>query len=428
MSTRNFLFSLLLLLGAASSVACTSPECPSKAGCVCDDKAPCDKGLLCVEKICKQESNTSHNETPSQESLIEQDAGPTERCEPGVTGCRCVDQESCAAGLRCEGGVCRPCLEGSAGCACRKGECDGSLVCEKNRCTRCEGKAFCACYKNQQLRYRRTLFDKRRWYKHLQALFSPRRRRLRLRTRQPLLHLVALHQQTLPTPCGSCSIAQNSKVLQPMRRQSPRSRRNLSSCHPPLRLLEGCLVGPKLPTTEVVSPPHVLTNEAHPYIPLLHESQRLSNLANLPPRSLLLELQIRLRMFHRLRLPCVCVQPKMLHLKKTECPTDDTCQNTSAPPKTKAFAFLAFPARRDAAIQRTKISEVFRLSEKEMRFNNRVTTGEIAIVNKRDFDTTIQITRESDTTGESQTSFVAVCGYLPKLHRGFPSTLSNFFK
>ncbi len=151
MLTRNFLLSLLLLLGAASSVACTTPECPSKAGCTCDEKTPCGDGLSCENSVCKAVTNESTEEalSPEETTTEHQDAGPSERCTAGQAGCRCLESEVCATGLRCESGTCQACPEGAAGCACKSEKtCDSGLACENNRCAGCLGKHGCPCFGN----------------------------------------------------------------------------------------------------------------------------------------------------------------------------------------------------------------------------------------------------------------------------------------
>ncbi len=53
-------------------------------------------------------------------------------CPAGTSGCVCLPGNACAAGLECEGGICREltCPEGSEGCPCyRNGSCDDGLFC-----------------------------------------------------------------------------------------------------------------------------------------------------------------------------------------------------------------------------------------------------------------------------------------------------------
>ncbi|MCB9641725.1 MAG: hypothetical protein H6728_01485 [Myxococcales bacterium] len=150
MFTRSFFFSLLLLLGAALQYGCTGPECPGKQGCTCDTNTPCNSGFTCQSGTCQTAtSEETQKEQPTPTESTPEDAGPTERCDAGSAGCRCMESQQCKTGLRCESGICQACPEGTAGCACKSDStCNTGLKCESNVCAGCTGQAGCPCYGN----------------------------------------------------------------------------------------------------------------------------------------------------------------------------------------------------------------------------------------------------------------------------------------
>lgn len=91
-------------------------ECvPGAVTCVCAEDGTCAAGLECELGFCVPE-------TPPE-------------CEPGQSGCPCVD-DMCAAGLSCVDAVCVPagCEPGTADCVCDGGACNDDLACIDGVC------------------------------------------------------------------------------------------------------------------------------------------------------------------------------------------------------------------------------------------------------------------------------------------------------
>ncbi len=398
MLTRNILFSFLLLLGSVLSSGCTPSACPGKAGCTCDDKNPCQNGYLCTEGTCKPTAEETDNERPTQEAPTEQDAGPTERCDPGSAGCRCLAQESCAAGLRCEKGVCQACQEGSAGCACKGGACDGALVCENNRCLRCEGKAYCACYKNHSCDVGARCDianDGRKTCKPCAALGEEG-----CHCEQDshcAASLLCVNKRCQP-PAALAQLPKDPKCYSPCEGNIRDRDGTLRPCHPTLRLIDGCLVGQVCNNGSCVSTARSekLSATAYPFCMQTSDCPSWQSC-------------IQGRCYSNCKVNAECPEGtgcyaytcrKRCAIAKAECPNHETCQNVGST-QDEGFCLPSVPREADAPA-RSKISEVFQISEKELRFSNREPTAEVAIANNSDFEITLQITRESDNTGASK--------------------------
>ncbi|MCB9731813.1 MAG: hypothetical protein H6745_04165 [Deltaproteobacteria bacterium] len=96
-------------------------------GCLCRADGSCQGALLCQAGVC-------------------------EVCPPGDLGCACDDQGGCAEGGRCQDGACAAvdCAPGTAECPCRRTTspaCDAPLAClGDGTCHACEAdRAGCAC-------------------------------------------------------------------------------------------------------------------------------------------------------------------------------------------------------------------------------------------------------------------------------------------
>ncbi|MFN3196963.1 MAG: hypothetical protein ACE366_00915 [Bradymonadia bacterium] len=88
---------------------------PGAATCACASDGTCATGLQCELGFCVPE-------TPPE-------------CDPGQSGCACVD-DNCAAGLSCVDALCVPsgCEPGTADCVCAEGSCNGGLDCVDGIC------------------------------------------------------------------------------------------------------------------------------------------------------------------------------------------------------------------------------------------------------------------------------------------------------
>lgn len=398
MLTRNLLFSCLLLLGAALSYGCTPPACPGKAGCACDDKSPCDQGHTCTEGTCKPTAEETSNERPIQEAPTEQDAGPTERCEPGTAGCRCMAQESCASGLRCEKDLCQPCQEGSAGCACKNGTCDGNLACENNRCQRCEGKAHCACYKNHSCDVGVRCEVENNGAHTCKPCSAQAEAGCNCEQDSHCAASFLCVNKRCQPPAALAQLPKDPKCYSPCEGNVRDRDGRLLPCHPTLRLIEGCLVGQVCNNGSCVSAARSdkLSATTYPFCMKTSDCPSWQSC-------------IQGRCYSDCKVNAECPEGSGCYaytcrqrcaITKTECPNNETCQNVGST-QDEGFCLPSVPREPDAP-SHTKVGEVFSISEKELRFNNRENTAEIAIANNGDFDVTVQIVRESDNTGEAK--------------------------
>ncbi|MCB9641736.1 MAG: hypothetical protein H6728_01540 [Myxococcales bacterium] len=399
MFTRSFFFSLLLLLGAALQYGCTGPECPGKQGCTCDTNTPCNSGLTCQGGTCAAAGETTQESGPAE--VAPEDAGPTERCEPGTAGCRCMAQESCQTGLRCEKSVCVACTEGSAGCPCKSGgACDNGLTCENNLCSRCEGKAYCACYKNNSCDVGQRCESNTNGNNTCKPCSAQGEQGCNCEKDGDCSSALLCVNKRCQPESALAQIPKEPKCYTPCTGNIRDRDGTIRICHPNLGLMEGCQVGQTCQNGSCVGGEKKgedLKASAYPYC--------MSD-ENCPSW----QRCIQGRCYSNCKVNSECpngmgcyayVCRQKCDLRKTECSPDETCQNVGS---TQEEGFcLPSPAPQTSSDTLTNtVKEVFLVSSKELSFTNREKRPEIALTNQSEYPLQVKITRESDTTGESK--------------------------